>query len=87
MEEKFAANPVMGAGAMSVPTATSPGRASFEPQFSVSYDSGAGNGIFGLGWTLSLPSISRKTDKVYPALGMLRSPMFLSFQGQGIWCL
>ena len=33
---------------------------------SLSYDSGAGNGIFGLGWNLSLPSITRKTDKGLP---------------------
>jgi Salmonella virulence plasmid 65kDa B protein len=35
-------------------------------QLSVSYDSGAGNGIFGLGWNLALPSITRKTDKGLP---------------------
>ena len=32
----------------------------------LSYDSGAGNGPFGLGWNLSLPSITRKTDKGLP---------------------
>jgi hypothetical protein len=66
MGEKFAANPVTGTGSMSVPIATSPGRAGFGPQLSVTYDSGAGNGVFGLGWDLSLPSISRKTDKGLP---------------------
>jgi RHS repeat-associated protein len=66
MGEKFAANPVTGTGSMSVPIATSPGRAGFGPQLSVSYDSGAGNEIFGLGWNLSLPSITRKTDKGLP---------------------
>lgn len=66
MGEKFAANPVTGTGSMSVPIATSPGRSGFGPQLSVSYDSGAGNGIFGLGWNLSLPSIMRKTDKGLP---------------------
>ena len=66
MGEKFAANPVTGTGSMSVPIATSPGRGGFGPQLSVSYDSGAGNGIFGLGWNLSTPSISRKTDKGLP---------------------
>ena len=66
MGEKFAANPVTGTGSMSVPIATSPGRSGFSPQLSVSYDSGAGNGIFGLGWNLSLPSITRKTDKGLP---------------------
>ncbi|MGH9931348.1 MAG: SpvB/TcaC N-terminal domain-containing protein, partial [Pyrinomonadaceae bacterium] len=66
MGEKFAANPVTGTGSMSVPIATSPGRAGFSPQLSLSYDSGAGNGPFGLGWNLSLPSITRKTDKGLP---------------------
>jgi Salmonella virulence plasmid 65kDa B protein len=63
MGEKFAANPVTGTGSMSVPIATSPGRSGFGPQLSLSYDSGAGNGPFGFGWTLSIPSITRKTDK------------------------
>ncbi|MEG3918508.1 SpvB/TcaC N-terminal domain-containing protein [Microcoleus sp. T3_A4] len=66
MGEKFAANPVTGTGSMSVPIVTSPGRSGFGPQLSLSYDSGAGNGIFGFGWNLSLPSITRKTDKGLP---------------------
>ncbi|MEH2358572.1 SpvB/TcaC N-terminal domain-containing protein [Nostoc sp.] len=66
MGEKFAANPVTGTGSMSIPIATSPGRSGFAPQLELSYDSGAGNGIFGLGWNLSLPSITRKTDKGLP---------------------
>src|SRR5437762_7580915 len=64
--EKFAANPVTGTGSMSVPIATSPGRSGFGPQLSLSYDSGAGNGPFGFGWNLSIPSITRKTDKGLP---------------------
>jgi hypothetical protein len=66
IDEKFAANPVTGTGSMTVPLATSPGRAGFGPQLALSYDSGAGNGPFGLGWSLSLPSITRKTDKGLP---------------------
>ena len=64
--EKFAANPVTGTGSMSIPIATSPGRGNFGPQLSLSYDSGSGNGLFGFGWSLSLPSITRKTDKGLP---------------------
>src|SRR5262245_5731689 len=64
--EKFAANPVTGTGSLSVPIAASPGRSGFGPQLSLSYDSGAGNGPFGFGWNLSLPSITRKTDKGLP---------------------
>src|SRR5712692_9037136 len=64
--EKFAANPVTGTGSLTVPIYTSPGRSGFGPQLSLSYDSGAGNGPFGFGWHLSLPSITRKTDKGLP---------------------
>ena len=66
MGEKFAVNPVTGTGSMSMPIATSPGRSGFGPELSLSYDSGAGNGPFGFGWSLSLPSITRKTDKGLP---------------------
>jgi RHS repeat-associated protein len=64
--EKFAANPVTGTGSLTVPIYASPGRSGFGPQLSLSYDSGAGNGPFGLGWSLALPSITRKTDKGLP---------------------
>src|SRR5512146_2078842 len=66
MGEKFAANPVTGTGSTSVPIATSPGRSGFGPQLSLNYDSGAGNGPFGFGWSLSLPAITRKTDTGLP---------------------
>jgi RHS repeat-associated protein len=64
--EKFAANPVTGTGSMTVPVFTSPSRSGFGPQLSLSYDSGAGNGPFGFGWSLSLPTITRRTDKGLP---------------------
>ncbi|MFI5540662.1 SpvB/TcaC N-terminal domain-containing protein [Nocardia sp. NPDC051900] len=64
--EKFTANPVTGTGAMTVPVWTSPGRGAFGPTLSLSYDSGSGNGPFGLGWSLGLPSITRRTDKGVP---------------------
>src|SRR2546425_11293224 len=64
--EKFGANPVTGTGSMTVPIATSPGRSGFGPQLSLSYDSGSGNGPFGFGWSLSLPSVTRKTEKGLP---------------------
>ena len=64
--EKFAANPVTGTGSMTVPLPVSPGRSGFGPQLSLSYDSGSGNGPFGFGWSLSLPAITRKTEKGLP---------------------
>jgi hypothetical protein len=64
---------------MTVPIPTSPGRAGFGPQLSLSYDSGAGNGPFGFGWSLSvLPSITRKTDKGLPQhLDTVESDVFI----------
>jgi hypothetical protein len=64
--EKFSVNPVTGTGSLSLPIFTTPGRSGFSPQLSLSYDSGAGNGVFGLGWNLSVPSVTRKTDKGLP---------------------
>ncbi len=64
--EKFKTNPANGTGSMSVPLAISPGRAGFGPQLALTYNSGGGNGLFGLGWNLSLPAITRKTDKGLP---------------------
>lgn len=63
--EKFQANPVTGTGSMSVPIAMSAGRG-FAPQLALSYDSGSGNGVFGLGWDVGLPGISRKTQTGLP---------------------
>ena len=64
--EKFSVNPVMGTGSLTVPIFSSRGRSNFFPELALSYDSGAGNGPFGLGWRLSIPSITRKTDKGLP---------------------
>jgi len=64
--EKFSVNPGTGTGALSVPIAVSPGRAGFAPGLSVGYDSGGGNGPFGMGWDLGVPSITRKTQKGLP---------------------
>lgn len=64
--EKFGVNPVNGTGNLSVPVFTSPGRSKFSPNLALSYDSGAGNGPFGFGWHISVPHITRKTDKGLP---------------------
>ncbi|MBP5973613.1 toxin [Brasilonema sp. CT11] len=63
MGEKFAANPVTGTASLSVPVVTSPSRGDFYPKLSLSYDSGIGNSSFGFGWMLSVPSVTRKTEK------------------------
>jgi len=64
--EKFGANPVTGTGSLSIPLPLSPGRSGFTPALALSYDSGAGNGPYGFGWSVGYPSISRRTDRGLP---------------------
>lgn len=64
--EKFQANPLTGTASYEIPIKLSPGRNSFGPQLSLTYDSGNGNSTFGLGWGLGIPSIVRKTQKGIP---------------------
>ncbi|WP_019500353.1 SpvB/TcaC N-terminal domain-containing protein [Pseudanabaena sp. PCC 6802] len=63
--ETFQSDEFTGTASLSIPIPTSPCRG-FEPKLSVEYSSGAGNGIFGLGFGLSIPNISRKTSKGIP---------------------
>ena len=67
--EKFSANPATGAGSLAVPVFTSPGRGGSHPELTLQYDSGKGNGPYGIGWSLSVPRIARKTDKGLPRYG------------------
>ncbi len=55
-----------GAAKLSVDLGASPGRQGFGPALSLAYDSGAGNGPFGLGWSAAESSISRRTDRGVP---------------------
>ena len=64
--ETFQPNLFSGTGDFSIPIATSPGRGGFGPQLSLQYSTGNGNGHFGLGWQLSIPRITRKTEKGLP---------------------
>ena len=64
--EKFSVSAATGTAGLTIPVPTSPGRAGFGPSLSLGYDSGSGNGPFGLGWKMALPAITRKTDKGLP---------------------
>ena len=64
--ETFQPNLFSGTGNHSIPIALSPGRSGFGPTLSLQYSSGNGNGPFGLGWQLSIPRITRKTEKGLP---------------------
>ena len=64
--EKFSVNSANGAGSFDLPVFTSQGRAGFYPKLSLKYDSGPGNSVFGFGWRLALPSVTRETDGGLP---------------------
>lgn len=64
--EKFTNNPVTGTAALSIPLPESPGRSGMQPGLGLHYDSGNGNGPFGLGWSLAIPVIQRKTSQGLP---------------------
>lgn len=54
-----------GAASFVLPVPASTGRG-WDPQFSLSYSSQSGNGLFGIGWHLNLTPISRRTHKGVP---------------------
>jgi RHS repeat-associated protein len=66
IDEKLTIGAPTGGASLSIPISVSPGRQGFAPSLELRYDSGAGNGPFGLGWALSLPSITRKTSNGLP---------------------
>ena len=65
IDEKFSVNAVNGTASFSVPLPFSPVRGA-SPSLALSYNSGSGNDIFGLGWNVGLSTIKRKTDKGLP---------------------
>lgn len=68
IDEKFKVNPASGGCALTVPIPVSNARSvSATPSLSLGYNSGGGNGPFGLGWGINpVPHITRKTDKGIP---------------------
>jgi hypothetical protein len=66
MGEKSQSNPVTGTASFQIPVKISASRNNFQPEITLSYDSGNGNSAFGLGWSTGIPSITRKTQKGLP---------------------
>lgn len=65
IDEKFELNAVNGSANFSIPLPSGSARG-FGASLSIAYNSGSGNGIFGMGWSLSIPSIRRKTEQELP---------------------
>lgn len=66
IDEKFSVNAVNGTASFSIPVPVSPARGC-TPSLNLSYNSGGGNSIFGLGWALNTGSVKRKTEKQLPS--------------------
>ncbi|HEX7567754.1 MAG TPA: SpvB/TcaC N-terminal domain-containing protein, partial [Anaerolineaceae bacterium] len=64
--ETFSPDLFTGTGNFTVPIALPPGRNGFQPQLNLVYSTGNGNGFFGLGWSLGIPGVSRKTSRGIP---------------------
>ncbi len=64
--ETFQPNLFSGTGSYTIPITTSPARGDAGPKLSLQYSAGNGNGPFGFGWQLSIPRITRKTEKGLP---------------------
>ena len=74
--EKFSVNAATGTASLAIPVATSPARAGFGPSLNLTYDSGAGNSPFGLGWKAHCrPSLARPTrDFRFTRTTLTRTP-------------
>jgi hypothetical protein len=66
IDEKFAVNAVNGTIDIQIPLPFSSTRSGLDGSVALQYSSGGGNGPFGLGWSVSLRSIQRRTDKQSP---------------------
>ncbi|HET9431288.1 MAG TPA: SpvB/TcaC N-terminal domain-containing protein, partial [Chitinophagaceae bacterium] len=66
IDEKFSVNAANGTSGCSIPFPFSPSRNGFMPGLTLGYNSGSGNGTFGLGWNAEPAAIVRRTDKHLP---------------------
>jgi len=72
--EKLAINPATGTASLALPLPLPPGRDGTAPALSLAYGSGGGLSVFGMGWSLDIPRISRGTEKGLPRYGGGDSP-------------
>src|SRR5262247_3492698 len=64
--EKFSADLFTGTGNFSVAVTLLEERNGLQPQLTLGYSTGTGNGPFGLGWSLSLPGVAHRTSRGVP---------------------
>ncbi len=66
MGESFSTQMSTGAATFSVPFAMPDARGAAQPSLSLSYSSGGGHGLAGVGWDVGVPFIARQTDRGLP---------------------
>jgi hypothetical protein len=66
IDEQFTVNAANGICVLSIPLPFSKARSDVGLNLSLDYNSGSGNGAFGLGWNIQVPAIQRRTDKQLP---------------------
>jgi RHS repeat-associated protein len=64
--ETFSPDPFTGTGSFTVPITLPAGRNGLEPGLSLTYNNGTGSGPYGLGWSLAVPGVTRRTNKGIP---------------------
>ena len=64
--QTFEVCPCTGTGSYALPIETRPGHAGIRPDLALTYSTHAGAGIAGMGWSLSVAAIERRTDKGLP---------------------
>lgn len=84
--ERLTPHPQTGTASFSIPLPITPGRGSLTPSLALAYDSGGGASAFGLGWSVGVAAIVRKTDRGlprYPAFGATDDDEFV-FGGEDL---
>ncbi|HEY3437350.1 MAG TPA: SpvB/TcaC N-terminal domain-containing protein [Actinotalea sp.] len=66
IDEQFEVNAATGTLSLSFALPFTAARGDFRPPVRLAYDSGSGDGVVGLGWSLAMGSIRRRTDRGVP---------------------
>ena len=65
----FQPNLALGGGSYRIPIELPAGPGSFAPKLELLYDTSLGNGIFGLGWSHSIPYVEQRRQNVFTPAG------------------
>ena len=66
IDEQFEVNAVTGTLSLAIALPLTAGRHDARPPVRLAYDSGTGNGVVGVGWSLGVGSVRRRTDRGVP---------------------